>query len=120
MPSRYRAKTGYPSRATYVSNLNRVSFVYEELSFTSVEQAYTYMKAMVCGALAILSCIRSVHDPFQIKFYSCKIKATKEWHEQRDQILYEIAKEKFRQNPTYRDALLATGDLPLYEATRDS
>ena len=106
--------------ATYLSNLNRVNFTYEELSFTSVEQAYVYMKAMICGTLAFLSCIRSVHDPFRIKSFARKITATKEWEEQRDQILYEIAKEKFRQNPEYRDALLATGNFPLYEATRDS
>ena len=65
--------------AIYLSNLNKVS--YEGLSFTSAEQAFVYVKALMCGALAILSCIRSVHDPFRIKSLARTIVATKEWME---------------------------------------
>ena len=106
--------------ATYMSNLHRVSLTFEDLDFTSAEQAFVYMKALVCNAVAILSCIRSVNDPFRIKSLARRITATKEWEEQRDQILYEIVKAKFKQNPTYAKALLETGNSAIFEATRDS
>ena len=106
--------------ATFLSNLHKVTLTYEDLSFTSVEQAFTYMKALICGALVILSSIRSVDDPFRIKSIARKIVATKEWDEQRDQILYEIVKAKFSQNLALADALVATEGLTLFEATRDS
>ena len=78
------------------------------------------MKALVCGALAILSCIRSINDPFKIKSLARRIVATKEWEEQRDQILYEIIKAKFQQNPNLTETLLSTQNLDIFEATRDS
>ena len=106
--------------ATYLSNLHKVSFKFEDLDFTSVEQALVYMKALICGAATILSCIRSIDDPFRIKSLSRKIVATKEWNEQRDEVLYEIVKAKFVQNLKYAKALIATGDLDIFEATRDS
>ena len=116
-----RCKEGiaFQGPATYLSNLHKVAVVFEGLDFTSAEQAFVYMKALVCGALAILSSVRTVDDPFCLKFLSHKIVATKEWEEQRDQILYEIIKAKFRQNQQLADALLATQDLTLFEATRD-
>ena len=117
-----RCKEGiaFQGPATYLSNLHRVPLVYEDLDFSSVEQAFVYMKALICGALAILSSVRSIEDPFRIKSLSRKIVATKEWEEQRDQILYEIIKAKFKQNQSLADALIATQDLILFEATRDS
>ena len=78
------------------------------------------MKAVICGAAAILSCIRSIDDPFRIKSLARKIVATKEWDEQRDQVLYEIVKAKFKQNLEYARALIETGDFTIFEATRDS
>ena len=77
------------------------------------------MKALVCGAAMILRSIRLIDDPFRIKALARKIVATKEWEEQRNQILYEIVKAKFLQNPEYTEALLATKKLEIYEATRD-
>ena len=77
------------------------------------------MKALICGAVAILSCVRSIDDPFRLKALARKIVATKEWNEQSDQILYEIVKAKFLQNRKYAEALIATKDLDIYEGTRD-
>ena len=48
-----------------------------------------------------------------------KIVATKEWDEQRDQILYEIVKAKFTQNREYAESLIATKKVDIFEATRD-
>ena len=114
-----KGEIAFQGPATYLSNLNRVSIQFEDLDFTSVEQALTYMTALICGAAMILSCIRTIDDPFRIIALARKLAATKEWEEQLDQILYEIVKAKFLQNHKYAKALIATKKLDIYEATRD-
>lgn len=40
-----------------------------------------------------------------------------DWEQVKDNIMYEIVKEKFSQNSDIRDKLLATGDIELIEGT---
>lgn len=104
----------------YLSNMYRCPVFYNDLEFTSSEQAFQFMKADYHGNVSNAKKILHLEDPFEIKKVGGSIQDKQEWLDCRDGILEEIIREKFFQNPDIRERLVATDEKPIYEATLGS
>ena len=56
-----------------------------------------------------------VSSPAEAKRLGKRIELRSDWLEVRDQIMYQVVLEKFKQNPDLKAMLLATGDAHLEE-----
>ena len=99
-----------------LSNMASCNLVYDGHLFTSSEAAFQYKKAKICKANREEKSIQKA-NAYKAKSIGRSIKENKEWESKKVEVIYEITKEKFRQNSEMRDKLIATGDLNLYEAT---
>ena len=63
--------------------------------------------------------IMATQDPYQIKKLYRDIPQSPKWYGEKDEVLYQLMKSKFQQNPALKGKLLDTKNLQLYEATKD-
>ena len=99
-----------------LSNMAKCDLVYNGHLFTSSEAAIQFEKAKICEAKREAAVIQT-SEAYKAKSIGKTIKENKEWDTKKVEIIYEITKEKFKQNDEMRAKLLATENLRLYEAT---
>ena len=99
-----------------LSNMSECDLIYDGHLFTSGESAFQYERAKICGAKREERAILTA-GPYKAKAIGKSIKETKEWDSKKVEIIYDITKEKFKQNGDLRAWLLSTENLRLYEAT---
>lgn len=94
----------------WLSNFATVGIVYNGIIYSSTETAFQAQKTLnddIRGMMAVLS-------PAEAKEEGMKIKLRSDWDNVKINIMYEINKLKFNQEP-FKSKLLATGDQELIE-----
>jgi ribA/ribD-fused uncharacterized protein len=94
-------------------------FELDGCSFVTAEQAMMYLKAVLFEDHEIASEILATSDPGRQKALGRRVKGFTEavWDEKKDEIVYRINLEKFRQNKGLRRKLFHTGERKLVEAS---
>lgn len=108
---------GFFSKHSYLSNFFPAKLVVNGQRFAHSEQAYQYIKAVICGRDAIAKSIRDCTDPKKIKRYGDKAESKPEWEERKYDTMKCILTAKFAQNEHLRAKLISTGTTPLLECT---
>ena len=101
-----------------LSNYYQSQLLFQNRKYSSIEQAYQHQKALIFDDQATADQIMDTHDPSAAKRLSFKIKGFKEqvWKGKRYDIMLELTKRKFIQNPNLATALLATGTKRIAES----
>ena len=103
-----------------LSNFFLCVFKYRNISFTSVEQAYQYSKALMFGdsrsAYLILRCT----SPTEIKSLGRNVTGfdSAKWNPGRKALMKKLVFEKFSQNALIKQKLCDTGTMHIAEATK--
>lgn len=105
---------GFQSEEAFLSNFFPATLTMEQLSFSSAEQAYQYFKARTCA-----NKILTLSNPRDIKLTGDEVPTTAVWEQNKEAFMRAVVFSKFRQNDDLRKKLLDTGDLPLYECTKN-
>ena len=89
-------------------------------TYTSAQQYLLVQKALLFGDSAGAEKILAASDPVEQRKLASAIKNVVSvfWEGRRQLLLYRATREKFRQNPALREALLATQDALLVYASR--
>ena len=93
----------------FLSNMYPCNIVYNNLTYKCSEAAF---QAQKCIELAYQF---TTINGFEAKKLGKKVPLRKDWNEIRLQIMYEIVKQKFIQNKSLKDKLIATQDAELIE-----
>jgi ribA/ribD-fused uncharacterized protein len=103
----------------FLSNFTWVNFKYNDVNYVCGEQAIMHYKALLFGDLKTAEKIMSTKEPNLHKKYGREVVNfnDKIWKEKIPIILYDILICKFTQNKDYLQALLATKDKKLHEAS---
>ena len=96
----------------FLSNFYPAEFVWDNIVWKHSEGAYQSAKSL--DRTARLE-IAAIEKPGTTKRIGKRMDLRPDWNDVRDQIMYEIVLEKFRQNPDLKAKLLATGDAHLEE-----
>ena len=117
-----RDTIGFYSRHSPLSNFYSCSFVYNNTSFTSGEQAFQAQKALSTGRDDTARKIMREDDCLTIKKLGDLIKPPQgsTWFLERDKIMKSVLLAKFSQNEVLLGKLQDTGNCNLVEATRDN
>lgn len=110
---------GFQSEKSFLSNFYPVTMTIEQQSFSSSEQAYNFFKARTCRRDATADKIMSMSNPRYIKEAGESFPSTAVWEAHKEAFMRSIVFRKFKQNESIKMKLLATGELPLYECTRN-
>lgn len=81
-------------------------YIFEEL-FSSAEEAYQTMKADFHNDKKSRAKIRRASDAVEIKQIGKHIKTTEEWKNEKDEVMKNIAMEKYKQCKKYREKLMS-------------
>ena len=94
-----------------LSNYYTSPFIYQEQKYCSIEQAYQHVKALVCKDLGTAALILDTTDPAAAKRLSFQIKGFKQdvWNQKRCDVMLQLLRAKFTQNPRLQTELLDTG-----------
>ena len=94
-----------------LSNYYTASFVFRQQKYNSIEQGYQHVKAVLFGDHATAAQILASNDPAATKRLSYRIKGFKQevWATKRYDLMLQMVKAKFDQNPELCDELRATG-----------
>ena len=109
----------FQSEHAPLSNLYPCNIVYKSIAFLSAEGALQHTRAVVCKKLEVAHAIAAERDPYEVKRIAGVLGHSPEWEAVVVDILVEILMVKFSSNLYCKRALLATGDLSLFEATGD-
>lgn len=96
----------------FLSNFYPAEFVWDNIVWKHSEGAYQAAKSLNREARLAMA---AVEKPGATKQLGKRINIRPDWNEVRDEIMYEIVTEKFRQNPDLKAQLIATGDAHLEE-----
>lgn len=101
----------------YLSNWWLSDFEVDGIKFTSAEQYMMFGKAQLFGDLETQYKILDVTDVAQIKALGREVKGFDDevWTANREQIVYEGLKAKFRDDEELKEKLFSTGDAILAE-----
>lgn len=110
---------GFQGEESYLSNFFPVTLTVEQYSFSSGEQAYQFFKARTCKREDSASKILSLSDPKKIKETGDNVTTKAIWEQHKEAFMRSIVFAKFNQNEEIRKKLLDTGDLTLFECTRN-
>ncbi|WP_342051247.1 MULTISPECIES: NADAR family protein [unclassified Cupriavidus] len=101
------------------SNWYKAAFVVDGTMFNCVEQYMMYRKAKLFGDEGAAVAVLSSSDPARQKALGRKVSGFDDatWIENRESIVRTGVLAKFSQNPSIRDALLATAGTELVEAS---
>lgn len=95
----------------YLSNFYPIKVEYNGIIYLNSEAAFQAQKTINQRERRDFSIL----DPTRAKNLGRKINLREDWEEVKDQIMYEIVKEKFLQNVYIKKKLLGTGDAILIE-----
>lgn len=93
------------------------SIVYENTKFTSSEQCFQFCRARSNNELAKAQRIIVNDDPFVCKQIGGSCTDKDKWIKSREEVLTNINRLNYTQNPELLDQLIDTGDSILQEAT---
>lgn len=113
---------GIFSNFTPFSNWYECNVPYKGHIFRSTEQAYQFAKSEFCGdAVSSLKIIHAT-DPNSAKKLGSKVKGfiDADWEEVKLDIMYEIVKIKFSENPELKAELLKTSNMSFAESGIDN
>ena len=101
-----------------LSNYYTSPFIYQEQKYCSIEQAYQHVKALVCKDLGTAALILDTTDPAAAKRLSFQIKGFKQdvWNQKRCDVMLQLLRAKFTQNPRLQTELLDTGTKKIAES----
>lgn len=104
-------------RLQILSNFYEHNLVINHTRFKSAEHAYQHKKAVFHNRRDIATRIHHSTTPYAAKKISKSITQCRQWHECKADIMLEILKEKAKQCPAFRKALLNTGSKHLVHNT---
>ena len=107
----------FQSKHSYLSNMYMCPFYYRGRRFNSVEQCFSYHKALESGAMNTAARVMAASCPYEQKALVYKCKPSEQWEQNQYEDLYQLQKAKFTDVKHLGDKLNATHDLVLYEAT---
>ena len=95
----------------FLSNFYEVPVTYEKITYQNNEAAFQAQKTLDVNKRKDFAFL----DPAAAKKYGRKVYLRSDWEEVKFNIMYEICKAKFTQNPELAQKLLATGEEELVE-----
>ena len=104
----------------FLSNFHPCEFEYKGITYKHSEGAFQAQKTLdekERQYIATLSAGESKRACGRRGLKGFKINFRTDWEQVKDQVMYEVVTEKFKQNPDLKDKLLATGDAMLIEGT---
>lgn len=110
---------GFQGEASFLSNFYPATIRIEENVFSCAEQAYQFFKVRTCKRDDSAMSILEMSNPRDIKIAGDNITTKAVWEQNKEGFMRSIIFSKFMQNDDLRKKLLATGDIPLYECTRN-
>lgn len=109
----------FASEHSYCSNFAPAPIKYKGRLYTSAEHAYQATKARMSGYKKLADAIRDIHNPYYVKKLSVGIDKADEWDAMSEEIMEEIMREKFTQNPHLMERLTESTYSDFYEMTTD-
>ena len=102
----------------HLSNMFPTHFIHENMSYTSVEQAYQSAKAKSCQRPDLAEKIMQTDNPFAAKQIAKDIHNTESWESSQENIkkMKSLLVAKFQADPQCKEALLETEDQRIDEA----
>ena len=107
----------FNSEHIFMSNFHPCEIELEDVTCSSLEQAYFYIMAKDIGDLRAAKLILETQLPRQIKKIGARLNVTQKWIEKSPQVMYDLLKIKYGKNPALKAKLLATGNKRLIEST---
>lgn len=96
----------------FLSNFYMAPITYDGWDYTNNEAAFQAQKT---SSRILRVQLFSGANPSEAKRQGRSIKLRADWEDVKDNIMYEIVRAKFSQNPDLKEKLLATGDKLLEE-----
>lgn len=109
----------FASEHSYCSNFAPAPIKYKGRYYTSAEHAYQATKARMSGYKKLADAIKDIHNPYYVKKLSGGIEKAEEWDSMAEEVMEEIMKEKFIQNPHLMERLVSSTYSDFYEMTTD-
>ena len=107
----------FNSEHVFLSNFHPCDIELEDVTCTSLEQAYFYLMAKEMGNMKAAHLILKTHQPREIKRIGSLLNVTQKWLDKADQVMYDLLLIKYRKKTTLKAKLLATGTKKLVEST---
>ena len=102
-----------------LSNFYSSPITFRNQNYKTLEQGYQHTKAMVFGDVATAADIMAINNPAVAKTLSYTKNFKQDaWNTKRHDIILQLVKAKFNQNPKLADELLATGKKTISESRR--
>ena len=106
--------------SAYLSHMYRCDFVYQKNQYTSVEQGYHHIHALVKDFPDIAAKVLKIHNGFDLKDAVVGLPKSEKWSAMAPGKFWELNEAKFEQNPDLMNDLIATATHKLIEASVDS
>lgn len=103
----------------FCSNFSSARVRYKGQLYTSVEHAYQTIKVKDAGYIELASEMLGMINPYNIKKIGGSITASKEWKKTEEQLMEELIRAKFNQNPRHKALLLESEYENYFEMTAD-
>ena len=110
---------GFQSVHSPLSNLFPCNIIYKKRPFLSAEGALQYTRAIICKRYDEAATIEFERNAYEVKRIAASLGQSQQWDNMVEDVLLEILIIKFTTNQRCRNALLATGEKRLFEATGD-
>jgi hypothetical protein len=98
-----------------LSNHHKCEIMHEQKLFNCSEQLYFYRKAEICKDTSAMAAIKAESNPKLQKQLGGAVPTTEEWEGKKIEVMTQVARAKFTQNPALRDFLLETGSTVIAE-----
>lgn len=110
---------GFQGEASFLSNFFPTTIRIEDEVFSCAEQAYQFFKTRTCKRDDRATKILGLSNPRDIKAAGDDITSTSVWEQHKERFMWSIVFKKFLQNDEIRRKLIDTGEITLYECTRN-
>lgn len=107
------------SEHTYCSNFHPAKIRYRGSFFTSVEHAYQTLKVKDVGYTELAAEMHGILNPYSLKKIGGDITPAEGWFENSEDLMEELIRAKFEQNPKLRHLLISDKHSEFYEMTAD-
>ena len=108
----------FNSEHVFMSNFSPCTIVLADATCSCLEQAYFFLLAKDLGNQKVAQLILNTDSPREIKRIGSSLVATMDWRNKAPQVMYDLLKLKYQQNPKLKEKLVATGTKKLYESTQ--
>lgn len=105
----------FTGRYRFLSNFYLCEITVAGITYPSVEHAFQSMKTFnEVEKLRIKNCL----TPSDAKFLGKRVKMRPDWDLVKDQVMYDLVKQKFSRHERLKERLLETGETYLIEGNR--